>query len=110
MAPLEDRFWSKVLKTESCWLWKGATQGTGYGRIARGKRNEFPKPELAHRMSWELHNGPIPKGLIVLHRCDNPPCVKPSHLFVGTPKDNSDDKCSKGRQYVPKPRRVPQIW
>lgn len=113
MASLEERFWARVRKTESCWVWKGATCGpSGYGRIARGRRGEFHKKNsaLVHRLSWELHNGPIPEGLLVLHRCDNPPCIRPDHLFLGTAKDNSDDKCAKGRQHIPRPRTFPTIW
>ena len=86
------RFWMSVTKDESgCWLWTVAANG-GYGHLKRaGKRL------LAHRVSWEIHNGAIPDGLWVLHRCDNPPCVNPAHLFLGTPGDNVLDCVSKGR-------------
>jgi hypothetical protein len=79
-VPLEERFWSKVRKTESCWLWTGAGGGH-YGRLVRGGRLD-----LSHRVSWELHNGPIPDGLFVLHNCpggDTPACVNPDHLWLG---------------------------
>jgi len=92
----EERFWTKVQKTDSCWLWLGSrTSAKGYGQfIANGRRY------LASRYSWELHNGqPIPDGLIVCHHCDNPQCVNPAHLFTGTYQDNMDDRGAKGRTY-----------
>lgn len=91
----EERFWSKVQKTDGCWVWKGATNGHRYGRVHR--RDDHNRTVMAHRMSWELHVGPIPDGLLVLHRCDNPPCVNPSHLFLGTVLDNNADKHRKQR-------------
>lgn len=75
-----------------CWLWKGAAQPLGYGQIKVDGRMS-----LAHRVSWELHRGPIPEGICVLHRCDIPACVNPDHLFLGTRGDNNQDKYSKGR-------------
>lgn len=98
--PLKDRFWSKVVKTDTCWIWIGAgsTSKKGYGQIrlpgAKGRQTS------AHRVSWILHRGEIPIGLDVLHKCDNPPCVNPDHLFLGTNQDNVNDKVSKGRQYT----------
>lgn len=83
-----DRFWARVEKTETCWLWSGGRDPDGYGEF-NGTR--------AHRASWELHNGPIPNGLWVLHHCDNPPCVRPDHLFLGSSADNTADKVAKGR-------------
>lgn len=74
-----------------CWLWFGA-EGSGYGRVGF-KGNLL----LTHRVSWELTNGPIPDGLWVLHKCDVRCCVNPDHLFLGTPKDNMQDKLRKGR-------------
>lgn len=86
-------FWTRVEKTESCWLWQGAKKHDGYGLICRrGKMIQ------AHRFSWELSNGPIPSGLCALHRCDTPACVNPAHLFLGTRQDNADDAVAKGRQ------------
>lgn len=93
--PIEDRFWRFVVKTETCWLWVGARDRKGYGKITIDDR-----PVLAHRLSWELVHGPIPDGLNALHNCpggDNPSCVNPAHLFLGTLQDNNADMLAKGR-------------
>lgn len=92
---LSDRFWSKVRKTKKCWVWIGSIGACGYGQMFSGQRNRSPL--LAHRVSWEIHYGSIPPGLCVLHRCDNPRCVRPNHLFLGTRRDNTQDMLSKGR-------------
>lgn len=99
---LEERFWSFVKKTDSCWLWTG-TKWEGYGIISAWN----PKQRVlkAHRLSWEIHNGKIPKGkgyygTCVLHKCDNPSCVNPKHLWLGTQKDNLIDMRKKGRGYA----------
>lgn len=92
--PLEERFWEKVVKADGCWSWTGAT-AYGYGRIGAG--GTYGSALMAHRVSWELHNGPIPEGMNVLHRCDNPPCTNPDHLFLGSHADNVADKVAKGR-------------
>jgi hypothetical protein len=91
--PLKDRFWLLVRKSDSCWEWTGLRCVKGYGLCTVKCRRAF-----SHRVSWELAHGPIPEGLCVLHSCDNPACVRPDHLFLGTRKDNSDDKVAKGRQ------------
>lgn len=93
-----DSFWSRVRKTSSCWLWIGGISGNGYGKCPMGKRGES---KLAHRVSYELHIGHIPDGLLVCHKCDNPPCVNPGHLFLGTQRDNLADMYDKGRQATP---------
>lgn len=79
-------FWSKILKTDSCWLWIGYTNGMGYGKFARG-----PFRYYAHRLSYEIENGEIPKGKFIRHSCDNPTCVNPGHLLIGTQQENMKD-------------------
>jgi hypothetical protein len=87
------RFFEKVKKTKKCWLWTGHKDPNGYGRIAMGRE----LLEKSHRMSYMIHKGPIPKGLVVMHICDNPPCVNPDHLQIGTNADNLNDSYKKGR-------------
>lgn len=89
------RFWAKVLQTEACWIWRGAVDKDGYGYYAFA---EGEKKNKAHHLAFEDQIGPIPLGLFVLHHCDNPPCVNPQHLFLGTQQDNLADMCAKGRQ------------
>ena len=95
MISIEKRFWAKVQKAEGCWPWMAFRMKNGYGTIGVGRREEGKK--FAHRVSWEIHFGPIPDGLHVLHRCDTPFCVRPDHLWLGTDKDNSEDREKKGR-------------
>ena len=94
----EQRFWQKVDKTDGCWEWTGCKKRHGYGKFFADGKDCF-----AHRWSYEAHNGPIPPGLFVCHKCDNPRCVRPDHLFVGTAKDNTQDCLKKGRFSLPPP-------
>ena len=91
---LVARFWSRVRRSDGCWEWIGVRTVKRYGRHTEPLTGRKLR---AHRLSWEIHFGPIPDGLCVLHHCDNPPCVRPDHLFLGTDKDNSVDRVRKGR-------------
>ena len=86
------RFWDKVEKTDTCWLWTAGKDPNGYGRFGIDR-----KARLAHRVAYEMLVGPIPKGLYCCHTCDNPSCVNPEHLFIGTQKDNMKDMAKKLR-------------
>lgn len=92
---IDQAFWSRVAKADGCWVWAGGRGSSGYGRF-KFQRKWYG----AHRVSYELNCGPIPPGLFVCHHCDNPPCVRPDHLFVGTAADNNLDRVKKhGRPF-----------
>jgi len=90
----------KYITTKSgCWLWSGAKNKGGYGTLTVGSRTDASRTTmLAHRYSYSIHKGSFDKKLCVLHRCDNPPCVNPNHLFLGTRLDNHTDMVGKGRR------------
>lgn len=91
--PFEKKFWDKIEKTESCWLWHGTRSDNGYGKVRYRDRQD-----LSHRVSYIIHKGEIPVGMVVRHKCDNPPCCNPDHLELGTVADNTCDKMMKQRQ------------
>jgi hypothetical protein len=99
--PLLERFWSKVdvRDPDECWEWQAARVRQGYGRFWIGGHEGWNI--RAHRFAYELVIGEIPWGLDVCHSCDNPPCVNPAHLWVGTKKDNALDMVRKGRAWKP---------
>ena len=98
-----DEFWNNVLKTADCWLWLRGHDKDGYGTLRNGDRKD-----RAHRVAYELTFGEIPKGFYIMHECDNPGCVRPDHLTIGTALDNNRDMVIKGRA---RPHRVPgRTW
>jgi len=93
---LKDRFFARFVKLENgCWQWRAHTDKDGYGVLPGDSKNT-----RAHRLSYELHKGQIQDGFVICHHCDNPGCVNPDHLFIGTTKDNAQDALQKGRAYV----------
>jgi len=100
MRPASERFNEKVDRSagpDACWHWTGHRLPFGHGTFSPGRRSGN-RHGYAHRFAWEQANGPIPEGLHVLHKCDNPPCVNPAHLFVGTHQDNMRDMVAKKRE------------
>lgn len=99
---VENRIWDKVQQSGSdeCWPWIGTRDKNGYGMFSNFRRNG-KREQRASRIIWILTHGEIPTGMFVLHRCDNPPCCNPRHLFLGSPLDNMQDKMSKGRHKCP---------
>jgi hypothetical protein len=101
---LKPKFEKYVDRTSSpigCWLWTGSCNARGYGQLHHAKRGDVSF-RGAHKWSWTLHRGVVPAGMWVLHKCDNPPCVNPDHLFLGTPLDNARDMAAKARQVFQK--------
>jgi hypothetical protein len=97
--PTPEKFWANVSvrSDDECWPWIGTTFYEGYGRTVYDGRVQG-----THRIAWKLTNGPIPNGALVCHKCDNPPCCNPKHLFLGDDNANAQDKTIKGRNGVPK--------
>lgn len=93
---LKERFLNKVNKTDTCWIWLASFNRNGYGQFGMNGTMRS-----THRVSYELFNGIIPPSLCVLHTCDNRKCVNPSHLFLGTKKDNTQDMVKKNRRFSP---------
>lgn len=95
---LQDRLFGRITISGDCWIWAGSKSPEGYGGIAvdGGVRS-------THRVAWELTNGKIPEGMCVLHKCDIPSCINPGHLFLGSNKDNAEDRKAKGRNGLMRP-------
>ena len=95
LIPEDERFWAKVTKGDGCWEWAAYRNARGYGKFGTGGRRGHI--DFAHRVSWRLTNGEIPPLTDVCHHCDNPPCVRPDHLFLGSRKANMRDAAAKNR-------------
>lgn len=95
-------FWKHFDEVDGCWVWRGGKNKQGQGVVRHDGKNW-----VTSRLAWTLTNGPIPDGMFICHKCDNPPCINPDHLFAGTPSDNMFDKYRKGRGWK-KPKT--KIW
>lgn len=95
--PIKDLLYSYCSKSAHCWNWFGLKDKDGYGVLCHDGLHS-----RAHRLSWEINNGVIPKGMMICHSCDNTSCINPDHLFLGTPLDNMNDKKNKGREFYAK--------
>ncbi len=105
--PLKERFFSKLIPiADGCWGWSGSTDNHGYGQISVGSKQTGRMNHKTHRLGYELMVGPIPPGMKVLHRCDNPICARPDHLFLGNQADNMADMIAKGRDRKNSPKGV----
>lgn len=95
-----------LVADSGCWEYKGWLDKDGYGKMTVTAKDGTWRSIGVHRLSWEVHRGPIPDDMGVLHKCDNPKCMNPAHLFLGTPADNNRDKTEKGRAIAPRGEQV----
>ena len=96
------RFWGNVeINGNNCWLWTKSGDKNGYGKMVINRRRQNEQALKAHRISWYIHNGPIPNGLLICHHCDNPPCCNPEHLFLASHAGNAQDMWDKNRHPRP---------
>jgi hypothetical protein len=98
-VPIEEKLRNYIERagplTTKCWIWQGSVDKDGYGLLTWYEGDQ--KHQRAHRASWVFHNGEIPDELLALHHCDNPSCINPDHIYIGSPQDNMDDKWARGR-------------